>query len=906
MMHTPIYLRAYTEKPRGKHSAARSDKPRRTRFPRYQIIFDCETRTDATQTLRFGVFQVREHGRLLKSGLFFQPGELAASELELMRAYADDHEMTFGPVDEFREMILLKIGYRARAAIIGFNLPFDISRVARSHSPARGAGMRGGFTFSMSTSSFEPNFRVRHLSASAALMDFSNPEGQLTPRGMRKKGMKVSHHRGHFIDIKTTATSLTSRKHSLKSLAEFLKVPTQKLAADEHGGPLTEAYLDYACTDVQTTWECFSALKVMYDSHGLATPFEKVLSEASIGKAYLKQMGIAPLLSSQPEGERSDFGRIMSTYFGGRAEVRIRREITQVLYCDFKSMYPTVNALMGLNRFVIADGYTQQDATEETRWLLEEFRIEDLQQRETWAKLTTLVRLCPDDDVLPVRTKYSKQYDPKKDSLTIGLNHLTSAKPLWFTLADVLVSKILTGRTPRIVQAMRYEPGPVQAGLQPINLFGREEYRIDPNSDDMFTRLIDLRDEAKDRKDPLQQQIKIIANATCYGIFVEVNRDDAPKPEALTFYDTDGTAHPTESTALEDPGRYFHPLLATLITGAARLMLASAERLAEDQGLGWAFCDTDSIAMAKPESMETGEFYSRCQRVIDWFVPLNPYRKPGSILKIEDANYNSAGDIEPLYCFAISAKRYALFNQDKDNSPVLRKASAHGIGAFLPPYSEENPSELIPKPLFPLKEIGVSLWHHDYWYRVISAALAGHPERVALDWHPALRSPAIRRYGATSPALLKWMGRYNEAKPISEQVKPFGFMVAPSARTGAWAEPDEPEIVSEIKRGRPSKAKALKPIAPFERDAALAAQHAFDRETGEPVPVDALKTYAEALALFHLSAEDKFENGAPWDRGVTRRRHVVATEVVLIGKEANKVGEFGEGDPVSRAVAKLR
>jgi len=383
---------------------------------------------------------------------------------------------------------------------------------------------------------------------------------------------------------------------------------------------------------------------------------------------------------------------------------------------------------------------------------------------------------------------------------------------------------------------------------------------------------------------------------------VEVNRDDAPKPEALSLFDAEGKQHPILSTALEEPGRYFHPLLATLITGAARLMLAAAERLASDQGLGWAFCDTDSIAMAKPAEMDAGEFQHRCQSVIDWFIPLNPYAKPGSILKIEDTNYNSAGEIEPLYCFAISAKRYALFNLDKDNFPVLRKASAHGIGAFMAPYSEENPAELIPKPVFPLKEIGVSLWHHDYWYQVISAALAGHPEQVPLDWHPALQLPAIRRYGATSPALLKWMGKYNEAKPLCEQVKPFGFMVAPSARTGAWADPDEPVIVSEIKRGRPLKTKAPKPIAPFERDAALAAQYAFDRETGEPVPVDALKTYAEALAIFHLSAEDKFENGAPWDRGLTLRRHVVVTGVFLIGKEANKVGEFGERSETSKAV----
>jgi len=892
---TPVYIRAYTEQP-GKSPLAR--KPRADALDEpspLTLIFDTETTTDAAQSLRFGVCQIRK-GEKLNRTVLFHSEEISQSDLNVLTGYAADRKLELMSVENFRKSIVVKLGYFANAAIVGFNLPFDIARIALSHSEARGS-FRGGFSFAMSPYKSEPHIRVKHLSASAALIDFAKPGKQLTGRGMRNRGFEAQHNRGYFFDVKTIAMALTSRKHSLKSLAEFLKVPTQKQTAEEHGGPLTNAYIDYACADVQSTWECYAALKQMYQGHGLTTPLHKILSEASIGKAYLKQMGIAPLLSTQPEGDRADFGRIMSTYFGGRAEVRIRREITQVLYCDFKSMYPTVNALMDLNRFVIADAYTQRDATEDTRAFLEAFRIEDLQQRETWTKLTTLVRLSPHADVLPVRTRFSEG----KDNLTIGLNHLTSAEPLWFTLADVLVSKILTGRTPRILEAVRYEPGSVLDGLQPINLFGREEYRIDPNREDMFTRLIDLRDEAKDRKDPLQQQIKIIANATCYGIFVEMNRDDAPKPEALTLYDSDGTAHQIQSTALEDPGRYFHPLLAALITGAARLMLAAAERLAEDKGLGWAFCDTDSIAMAKPEGMEAGEFYSRCQRVIDWFIPLNPYAKPGSILKIEDTNYNSAGDIEPLYCFAISAKRYALFNVHKDNSPVLRKASAHGIGAFLPPYSAENPSKLIPSPVFSLKEIGVSLWQHDYWHQVIFAALAGHPERVALDWHPALQLPALRRYGATSPALLKWMGRYNEAKPISEQVKPFGFMVAPLALTGAWAEPGEPEIVSEIKRGRPNKVKAPKPIAPFERNAALVAQRTFDRETGEPVPVDALKTYAEALALFHLSAEEKFENGAPWDHGLTRRRHVAATGVVLIGKEANKVGEFGEGDPSCRS-----
>ena len=49
---------------------------------------------------------------------------------------------------------------------------------------------------------------------------------------------------------------------------------------------------------------------------------------------------------------------------------------------------------------------------------------------------------------------------------------------------------------------------------------------------------------------------------------------------------------------------------------------------------------------------------------------------------------------------------------------------------------------------------------------------------------------------------------------------------------------------------------------------------------------------------YHLSPESKFENGRFLDRGRTERRHIVATEFVLIGKEANMVGESGEADPI--------
>jgi len=60
--------------------------------------------------------------------------------------------------------------------------------------------------------------------------------------------------------------------------------------------------------------------------------------------------------------------------------------------------------------------------------------------------------------------------------------------------------------------------------------------------------------------------------------------------------------------------RYFHPLLGVLITGAARLVLAIAEKKAVDLGLDWAFCDTDSLAMVKPKEMTRHAFHKKTDR----------------------------------------------------------------------------------------------------------------------------------------------------------------------------------------------------------------------------------------------------------------------------------------------------
>jgi hypothetical protein len=134
-------------------------------------------------------------------------------------------------------------------------------------------------------------------------------------------------------------------------------------------------------------------------------------------------------------------------------------------------------------------------------------------------------------------------------------------------------------------------------------------------------------------------------NATSYGIFIELNVENADDEDALVSIFTSQGKRTVSGSERELPGRYYRPLLATLITGAARLMLALTERPAFEHGLNWAFCDTESMAFANMKKLSFDEFVDSVQKVCAWFVPLNPYEpdpKKGavSILEMENQNFS--------------------------------------------------------------------------------------------------------------------------------------------------------------------------------------------------------------------------------------------------------------------------
>jgi hypothetical protein len=494
----------------------------------------------------------------------------------------------------------------------------------------------------------------------------------------------------------------------------------------------------------------------------------------------------------------------MQAYYGGRSEVRIRKGIYEVIHTDFKSQYPSVNALMGLQELLLAERI-EIDRGEKhlakVRAFLDGITLEDLQKPPTWRHplMRTIVRIVPAGDILPVRT----EYEPGSDTTNIGVNVVESGLPVWHTLVDAIASKLLTGKALTIDDAATLIPiGRVKT--RPFKLFGRDDYLIDLEKDDLFTRLIELRIEAQEKAETatdeaekakyeiMEKALKLIANATSYGVLTEFNIDrrtgdyryyvgeDGKKRRSgkpgfpVDVYFGDRKPKRLRASRLEEPGEYFAGPIGAHITGGGRLLLAIAERLGRDRGLDYVFCDTDSMCFARPNGMERSDFQHAVREIVAWFEPLYPYKKnkgeTASLLQIEKVNYPEGaigGEFRPLFALAISAKRYALFNLASFEEafgyapkkgrpvtyPILRKLSAHGTGQLTEPdgYKPRMPKPPKEKGLRPGQDgklTGKPLGNRaaadqllaDVWRQAIIATMAGHDIDVR---HPQLNAPII-------------------------------------------------------------------------------------------------------------------------------------------------------------------
>src|SRR5262249_39932505 len=144
--------RVYPEPPEQERRFSSEKKWRR---PEAMLVFDTETRTDPTQRLTFGSYRFIVAGECLEEGLFYAD-DLPTRDRKVLEQYvvahsakADKPNLLLLTRRQFLKK-LYKAAYKGRCLVVGFNLPYDLSRLAYDFKMARGR-FAGGFSFGLWT-----------------------------------------------------------------------------------------------------------------------------------------------------------------------------------------------------------------------------------------------------------------------------------------------------------------------------------------------------------------------------------------------------------------------------------------------------------------------------------------------------------------------------------------------------------------------------------------------------------------------------------------------------------------------------------------------------------------------------------------------------------------------------------
>jgi hypothetical protein len=272
--------------------------------------------------------------------------------------------------------------------------------------------------------------------------------------------------------------------------------------------------------------------------------------------------------------------------------------------------------------------------------------------------------------------------------------------------------------------------------------------------------------------------LKILASATCFGIYAQMDRKDDDDKVEVICHGIDPDPYKCKVAHPEFPGEFWFSPLGSLITARARLMLGLLDHCVSEFHGTYVMEDTDSMAIVATEhgglvpcpgglfQMSDGR---AAVRALSWkivddivrrFAKLNPYEdKPRSILKIERDNYDpETGKRRQLHCLAIASKRYALFLRDGDGNPVLLQKgvnnhedrwSEHGLGHLRNPMNPESEDRD---------------WIRQAWINIIRVTLGLPVEPLEFE-----HLPAVGRVPITSP--IAFIGKAQSWEEVSEPDK---------------------------------------------------------------------------------------------------------------------------------------
>jgi hypothetical protein len=437
----PISLRCYT----GNYKAGTYSSYNQNANNGMVLTVSTEVTTDQQQSLTFGSCAAWINDSLYKICLFHN--ELDQKKIDVIKKIGATLQkqknciVTVSAKDEFVTNVFYPYVYEARAKCIGFDLPYELSRLAASWGTAR--KIQDAFSIKLVDDNPRlPAIKIKSINSDAAFIQFSTP---LRTKSEKKQIPTHKVYRGYFLDLKTLGYAMSNESFDgMDKVAKTFGVDTN--LKSKKG--ITEDAIRNNVEKTLTVHKLYCKIISVLEDTFLVKPNDsnKLYSPASIGKLYLEKLNIKPLLEKNPDFSKEIMGNLMSAYFGGRVETRIRKTPVPVTYLDCTSTYPTLFSLMDMYSFLTAEKIETSDTTQQTQKFLDGITLQDISQKDTWKQLATICKVIPNGSmIVPVRSVYGS-----KKTQNIGVNYLksTDGTSLWYTVSDLIASKLLTGHTP--------------------------------------------------------------------------------------------------------------------------------------------------------------------------------------------------------------------------------------------------------------------------------------------------------------------------------------------------------------------------------------------------------------------------------------------------------------------------
>jgi hypothetical protein len=357
------------------------------------------------------------------------------------------------------------------------------------------------------------------------------------------------------------------------------------------------------------------------------------------------------------------------------------------------------------------------------------------------------------------------------------------------------MQRSISGHIPKVLEALRIIARGKQRGLRPVELRGA--ISVDPKKEDFFTRVIEYRKQNK-TDERLQYFLKILANSTSYGTYLELNpiKIDPKKRPTITVYSGEHIKEQLAPDTIEQPGSFYSPLLGALITSGGRLLLAMIERCVRDAGGTYMCCDTDALIIVARRAGGTVEMpvgappiktlsWSEVEQIRSRFDSLSPYNREivPHLLRLTEENFDENGAQRQLHGFSIAAKRYALYTTKccqpfcthRDCVKIV-DPKAHGLIFCAPSDERENG---LPKWWWELWRFLLALeFKHiiepDFNYLTVAGRVVNTQTSTDVEGQPSwIDLPAMMKMRISTPHYLDQM---------KGKASPFGFVLHPRTR----------------------------------------------------------------------------------------------------------------------------